>query len=945
MFANPYPMRGVLTSKVFLGVCCFVFLVACNAIRVREGWDESYGPVVPHDTFPTDCSLCHISGDWHTLKEGFAFDHEAETGVALLGAHAEVQCLLCHNDRGPAGVFAGRGCAGCHVDIHKGTQGALCESCHTEESWRLRDAIALHDRTRFPLVGPHAAAACFECHEGAELGNFAGLDPDCLICHADDLARVDEPDHMAQGWVSDCQRCHIPLGWKPAVFGHPASFPLSAGHGGLDCLECHEADTFSGLSGDCVSCHLGEFQNTTNPNHLSAGFSTDCEQCHTTSTWGNANFVHVPTFPLTNSHGGLDCVDCHTGVGGGGGGFAARGVGGVFAGLSTDCASCHLDSYQSADDPDHVAGGFPTDCTQCHDTVGWQGAEFNHPAAFQLTNSHGGLDCFDCHVGGVFTGISGDCVTCHLGDFQATTDPDHVGAGFPTDCTQCHDTAMWEGAIFGHTASFALTNSHGGLDCVDCHVGGVFTGLSTDCAFCHLDDYQGTTDPDHQGAGFPLECMQCHDTVMWEGAIFGHPATFPLTNSHTGLDCTDCHVGGVFTGLSTDCAFCHLDDFQATDDPDHQSAGFPLDCIQCHDTSMWDGAVFNHSPTFPLTNAHAAPTCTDCHIGGVFGGLPADCAFCHLDDFNATNDPNHQSAGFPLDCIQCHDTSMWDGAVFNHSPTFPLTNAHAAPTCTDCHEGGVFGGLPTDCASCHMDDYQGSTNPNHASAGFPTDCTVCHNTMMWEGAMFTHTPAFPLTNSHATPSCLDCHTGGLFFGLPSDCASCHLGDFLATTDPQHVGAGFPTDCEQCHGTTGWQGAVFTHTPAFPLVQGHSGRSCNDCHGSGVFGGLASDCVACHFGDYQATNDPDHAAVGFPTDCMQCHDISAWENGVFNHSFPLQGDHGNLSCTDCHIMPAPAFSCIDCHEHRQSKMDDKHSDVGGYVWASSFCLDCHPDGRD
>ena len=72
-------------------------------------WWAGLGPVLPHDTFPADCSLCHVGDKWNTLKPDFSFDHEQETGVALDGAHQQARCLRCHNDRGPVAVFRAKG--------------------------------------------------------------------------------------------------------------------------------------------------------------------------------------------------------------------------------------------------------------------------------------------------------------------------------------------------------------------------------------------------------------------------------------------------------------------------------------------------------------------------------------------------------------------------------------------------------------------------------------------------------------------------------------------------------------------------------------------------------------------------------------------------------------------------------------------------------------------
>jgi len=180
-------------------------------------WWAGFGPVLPHDTFPADCKLCHVGDQWDQLRTDFKFDHEAKTGVPLLGAHARAQCLRCHNDRGPVAVFASRGCAGCHADVHEGDLGAICTACHTEASWVPVGQIELHNRTRFPLTGAHALVACQRCHPGARVGNFQPTDTECLTCHTDDLQNAINPPHIALGYVDNCQRCHLPTTWQQAT--------------------------------------------------------------------------------------------------------------------------------------------------------------------------------------------------------------------------------------------------------------------------------------------------------------------------------------------------------------------------------------------------------------------------------------------------------------------------------------------------------------------------------------------------------------------------------------------------------------------------------------------------------------------------------------------------------------------------------------------------------
>ena len=208
-------------SVAMAAAATYLLFVACIAIGpkrdLQNGWWDGLGPVLPHDTFPADCTLCHVGSKWQQVHDSFEFDHEAETGVPLNGAHAQAQCLRCHNDRGPVATFQQRGCVGCHEDIHFGQLGPNCTDCHQEQTWQPGGMIELHNRTRFPLVGIHAITACYRCHPGAEVGKFVPTDTECLTCHYEDFARANNPNHAALGWVRDCHRCHMPLDWNEAI--------------------------------------------------------------------------------------------------------------------------------------------------------------------------------------------------------------------------------------------------------------------------------------------------------------------------------------------------------------------------------------------------------------------------------------------------------------------------------------------------------------------------------------------------------------------------------------------------------------------------------------------------------------------------------------------------------------------------------------------------------
>lgn len=296
-------------------------------------------------------------------------------------------------------MYLARGCGGCHIDPHKSALGLDCLRCHEQESWRPRGLIAEHARTRFPLFGAHAAAPCERCHERAPVGDFRGAPVECDLCHRDDLARATSPDHIQNGWVQDCQRCHTPSMWARAGFSH-GFFPLTRGHAGLDCVRCHTSGAYGPIPSDCNSCHKDDFDGA--PNHVSAGYSRDCARCHSTRSWDSLRVQH-DFFPLTKGHSGLACSRCHTN--------------GTLGRLPSDCSSCHQDDFQRA--PNHVSLGYPTDCSQCHSTSRWTGASLNH--RFPLRGPHN-VDCAVCHQGGNTSTFT--CLVCHEHN-KSTTDSHH----------------------------------------------------------------------------------------------------------------------------------------------------------------------------------------------------------------------------------------------------------------------------------------------------------------------------------------------------------------------------------------------------------------------------------------------------------------------------------------------------------------------------------------
>ncbi|MBU1699679.1 MAG: hypothetical protein KJ831_05975, partial [Candidatus Eisenbacteria bacterium] len=243
--------------------------------------------------------------------------------------------------------------------------------------------------------------------------------------------------------------------------------------------------------------------------------------------------------------------------------------------------------YEGADDPDHSAAGFPTDCALCHEITDWNDGEFNH-TFFDLSGGHAAVDCSQCHIGGVYEGTSDVCYACHESDYEGADDPDHSAAGFPTDCTLCHDLSGWENSNFDHSF-FDLWGGHAEVDCSQCHIGGVYEGTSSECYDCHFDDYNMADDPNHLGTAFPTDCTFCHDLSGWGEGEFTHwPPYFPITSgphSDEWDQCTECHTNPQNFG-EFDCLACHPHSNQnQMDGRHHWVPDYEYDsdaCYACH---------------------------------------------------------------------------------------------------------------------------------------------------------------------------------------------------------------------------------------------------------------------------------------------------------------------------------------------------------------------------
>jgi len=283
-----------------------------------------------------DCGSCHATSGWDTAR----FNHEKETGFALLGAHSKATCTSCHKT-GKYEDELPKDCNGCHKaeDSHAGRLGEKCSDCHTNDAFKPAKFDHARDG-KWALEGEHAKVSCHTCHTAPVAKQ--SLKTECASCHA---AR---DVHMAK-LGTGCDTCHVPAGWRFDIrFDHDVSdFPLLGQHAAVPCEQCHLTQAFKEEKTTCVGCHEASDVHR-------GSLGKECGDCHSPNSWGIWQFDHGKQtgFGLTGAHEKLACAGCH------------RQPADVVK-LSKDCVACHQDD-------DAHFGDFGTQCARCHVTISFK---------------------------------------------------------------------------------------------------------------------------------------------------------------------------------------------------------------------------------------------------------------------------------------------------------------------------------------------------------------------------------------------------------------------------------------------------------------------------------------------------------------------------------------------------------------------------------------------
>jgi hypothetical protein len=364
-----------------------------------------------------ECTSCHDQAGWRPAP---GFDH-GKTSWPLTGRHAAVSCEKCHREKGAdpgsAGTayvkfkgVAGKDCATCHEDVHRGRLGTACTTCHTTAGWRRGEKTASfnHDRTAYPLRGRHAAVSCEKCHPQGKPRQvkFAR----CTDCHSDthrgQLARRAD--------LGRCEACHDVSGFTPARYSledhAKTAYPLSGSHQAVACNRCHrpigdddasrtgtgglaaggsaKSTRFRFASTRCQDCHKDPHRGELERLSRKQG----CEGCHGTDSWRAITFDHARTrFALSGGHAKPACAACHKKVDVGTPRERAQ-----LVGLPVACQACHKDPHAGQ----FAREGEASSCERCHTTDNVKASRFDHArdSSYALDGAHARVACSACHL-------------------------------------------------------------------------------------------------------------------------------------------------------------------------------------------------------------------------------------------------------------------------------------------------------------------------------------------------------------------------------------------------------------------------------------------------------------------------------------------------------------------------------------------------------------------
>ncbi|GAC1664315.1 MAG: hypothetical protein NVS9B2_01760 [Steroidobacteraceae bacterium] len=542
---------------------------------------------------------------------------------------------------------------------------------------------------------------------------------------------------------------------------------------------------------------------------------------------------------------------------------------------------------------------------------------FDHlSTGFELDGVHRDLPCESCHVNAIFKGTPRNCGVCHIAGSTFNATPKtatHIQS--TNNCAACHDTTAFRPSV--HFTHAEVMGS-----CVSCHNGTIAQGkgpahpaTSQVCEACHtVMSWNPPKVVDHAqiplaAAGF---CIICHNGVQATGKNKGHV----LTN----LECGDCHLtttwlGANFdhTGIRSGCASCH----NGTKAVGKQGSHMPTTdlCENCHTTGIgtaapsWVPSKFDHTQM-------SVTTCQTCHSGSV-----------KITTGFVSGQPSNHVPPIPsaIDCGICHGNNPAAETWTVLAASIPtLHTGLNVSNCVLCHGGQTFAGVPAPYIPMSISGVSPTKktplSPPHIPILAGADCSACHGAAYQAGGFGPATAMNAKKHTFVSTACDTCHdTGKSFYVGSGTPLQLRPANHLTSSDPRMA----TNDCSVCHTTTDWGSSA--------LPAGHmpnpANLTCVKCHASAptsytlatlapnsvLHTGISGNCGQCHGDNFTALTwfnnftpkdallTPNHIPYLSGTDCSSCHSSSTYAVGNFGPMNMTSAKHAFVptSCDTCH----------------------------------------------
>ena len=543
---------------------------------------------------------------------------------------------------------------------------------------------------------------------------------------------------------------------------------------------------------------------------------------------------------------------------------------------------------------------------------------FDHlTTGFELDGVHRDLPCESCHLNAIFKGTPRNCGVCHITGSTFNATPKTATHILSTNnCAACHDTTSFRPSV--HFTHAEVMGS-----CVSCHNGTIAQGkdpkihpqTNDACEACHtVMSWNPPKTVDHTQIPLSVQgfCIICHNGVQAAGKNPGHVATT--------LECGDCHLtttwlGANFdhTGIRTGCASCH----NGTKAVGKQGNHMPTTnlCESCHTTGIgtkspaWAPSGFDHTQM-------AVTTCQTCHSGTV-----------KITTGFVSGQPSNHVPPIPsvIDCGVCHGNTpaaeTW--TVLAASISVLHTGLNVS-NCMLCHGGQTFAGVPLPYIPMSITGVSPTKKtplaPPHIPILAGTDCSACHGAAYQAGGFGPATAMSAAKHAFVSTTCDTCHDTGKSFYVGTGTALQLRPANHVTSSDVRMATG---DCSVCHTTKDW----VSNTMPIGHMPNPSNLACSTCHASApsdytaatlaansvLHTGIGGNCGLCHgnnvaaltwannFTPKDALLTPVHIPYLSGTDCSSCHTSGTYAVGTFGPMNMTQAKHSFVptSCDTCH----------------------------------------------